>query len=158
MQRYEFFSMERKKRVSLHFDMNRLQYWIKAQTQYRLHSPFVFGMYRKVLFAQLPKELSRRVEKEYGTGCRRYREIVYKLKDHYRLRQVCYNSDEAILEGDPETFGSVKVVSRPHESRLRELEWDAQCSNGRYNVSIDLYEVGLLMSHPKLHRQHFLLK
>lgn len=138
--------------------MNRLQYWIKAQTQYRVHSPFVFAMYRKVLFARLPKELSRKVEEEYTIGGRRYREMVYKLKDHYRLRQICYSSDEAILEGDPQTFGMVKVVSRPHGSRLRELCWNTQCNSGEYNVSVDLFDVGLLMSHPKLHRQHFLLK
>ena len=144
--------------VSLHFDMNRLQYWIKAQTQYSVHSPFVFDMYRKVLFAQLPKELLQQVLREHATGCRQYHELVYKLTDHYHLQQLCYDEDEAVLQGDPQTFGTVKVVCLPHGSRLRELRWNAQCGNSKYNVSIDLFDVGLLMSHPKLHKQHFLLK
>ena len=150
--------METKKCVSLHFVMNPLQYWIRAQTQYRVHSPFVFDMYRKVLFAQLSKDLSKKVAEEHTTGCRRYHELVYKLTDHYHLRQVCYDDDEAVLEGDPLTFGSLKVVSRPHGNRQRELRWEAQCGNTKYNVSIDLFDVGLLMNHPKLHKQHFLLK
>ena len=29
--------------------MNRLTYWIMAESQYRLHSPFIFEMYREVL-------------------------------------------------------------------------------------------------------------
>ncbi len=138
--------------------MNRLQYWIKAQTQYRVHSPFVFDMYRKVLFARLPKTLSQQVAKAHGSGLRRYHELVYKLSDHYHLRPICYTEDEAVLAGGPGTFGTVKVVCRPHSCRLRELRWNAQCSNSQYNVSIDLYDVGLLLSHPKLHSQHFLLK
>lgn len=138
--------------------MNRLEYWIKAQTQYRVHSPFVFDMYRKVLFARLPHSIAQRLATEHGDQCRRYREMVYKLQDHYHLRTVCYDMDEAVLEGDPNTFGTLKVVSRPHGSRLRELRWQAQCGNTKYNVSIDLFDVGLLLSHPKLAKQHFLLK
>ncbi len=138
--------------------MNRLQYWIKAQTQYRVHSPFVFEMYRKVLFARLPKALAHQVRAAHGAAHRPYHELVYKLADHYHLRSICYTEDEAVMAGDPATFGTVKVVCRPHGCRQRELRWNAQCNNDKYNVSIDLYDVGLLLSHPKLHRQHFLLK
>lgn len=138
--------------------MNRLEYWIKAQTQYRVHSPFVFDMYRKVLMARLPRSLSRRLAREHGTQDRRYREMVYKVKDHYRLTTVRYDDDEAVLEGVPGGFEMVKVVCRPHASRLRELRWEAQCGDEKYNVSIDLYDVGLLLCHPKLRRQRFLLK
>lgn len=150
--------MEWKKYVFLQSQMNRLEYWIKAQTQYRVHSPFVFDMYRKVLFARLPKDISRRLAAEHADQRRCYRELVYKLQDHYHLRAVCYDADEAVLVGDPGTFGTLKVVCRPHSSRLRELRWNAQCGNTKYTVSIDLFDVGLLMGHPKLHRQHFLLK
>ena len=37
--------------------MNRLTYWIMAESQYRLHSPFIFEMYREVLFAELDGEV-----------------------------------------------------------------------------------------------------
>ena len=144
--------------------MNRLEYWIKAQTQYRVHSPFVFDMYRKVLFARLDAEGEGRMRAFVPEGVdfcradRRYHEVVYKLCDHYGLRVACYDGDEAVLEGDEAEFGSVKVVCRPHRCRARELRWMAQQGNEKYNVSIDLYDAGLLLSHPKLHRERFLLR
>lgn len=144
-------------------DMNRIEYWIKAQTQYRVHSPFVFDMYRKVLFAPLDTTCQRRMEQllPHPIADRRdrpYHEIIFKLCDHYHLQVVCYDDDEAVLQGDPCTFGTLKVVCRPHRCHARELRWTAQQGDTKYNVSIDLYDVGLLLSHPKLHSQHFLLK
>lgn len=135
--------------------MNRLQYWIKAQTQYSVHSPFVFDMYRKVLFARVGKDMRQQL------GITRdapYHEMVYKLRDHYHLQTLCYDDDEAVLQGDPAAFGTVKVVCRPHGCKARELRWQAQQGNTKYRVSIDLFDVGLLLDNPKLHRQHFLLK
>lgn len=135
--------------------MNRLQYWIKAQTQYGVHSPFVFDMYRKVLFARVGKARRKRLGITRDAA---YHELVYKLRDHYGLQVVCYDGDEAVLQGDPAAFGSVKVVCRPHSCKARELRWQAQQGNAKYRVSIDLYDVGLLLDNPRLHPQHFLLK
>ena len=147
--------------------MNRLEYWIKAQTQYRVHSPFVFEMYRKVLFArakdadvtafvgQLPHEWAAALPQR-GRCARRYLELVYKLQDHYHLRLICLDADEAVLEGDE--IETVKVVFRPHRCCARELRWTAQKGNAKYNVSIDLFDMGVLMYHPKLHKQHFILR
>ena len=144
--------------------MTRLEYWIKAQTQYRVHSPFVFELYRKVLFAsvdsaaynafvaQLPADLTS------DRRCRRYIETVYKMQDYYHLRTVCIDSDEAVLEGGREGLEGVKVVCRPHHCRARELRWMAQQGNAKYDVSIDMFDVGLLLTNPKLHRQRFVLK
>ena len=160
--------------------MTRLEYWITADTQYRIHSPFVFEMYRKVLFAEVDKSLRDRmavgVPEEavaaMQTARRReraYHEIVYKLRDHYGLKVVCYDSDEAVLcpesgqANNPETRqpfieGEMKVVCRPHRCRARELRWQAQQGNTKYNVSIDLYDVGVLMYCPRMRKQRFLLK
>ena len=144
--------------------MNRLSYWIMADSQYRIHSPFLFEMYRKVLFAELGRELRHGMEQRYGIEpcadrrCRTYHDTVLKLCDHYRLRVLCYDEDEAVLEGHPENFGTVKVVSRSHHCRARELRWEAQKCNEKYRVSIDLFDVGLLLTNPRLHRQHFLLR
>lgn len=137
--------------------MNRITYWVKAHTQYSVHSPFVFDMYRKVLFARLPYHLSQKVAQDKG-GCKKYHEMVYKLKEHYGMDTICYDEDEAVLKGGADSMETVKVVCRPHSCRQREWRWQAQQGNDKYNVSIDLYDVGLLISHPKLHRQHFLLK
>lgn len=155
--------------VSLHPIMTRLEYWINSQTQYRIHSPFVFEMYRKVLFARLDKELRARMlslmpdemklhYQQADWREQKYHEMVYKLKDHYGMQTVCYDADEAVLRGGEPEFGTLKVVCRPHRCRARELRWQAQQGNSKYNVSIDLFDVGLLMRQDKLHNQHFLLR
>lgn len=161
--------MEGKKYVSLQAVMNRLEYWIKAQSQYSVHSPFVFEMYRKVLFArvkdsdlddfvaQLPPEWVASLSKD-GRLSRQYLAMTYKLHDHYQMCLVCIDSDEAVLEGGDQGLELVKVLFRPHRHRARELRWMAQQNNAKYNVSIDLFDVGILMFHPKLHKQHFLLR
>ena len=80
--------------------MTRLEYWIMADTQYRIHSPFVFDMYRKVLFAEVDKSLRDRMAEGMpeeavaamqtaGRRERAYHEIVYKLRDHYGLKVMC---------------------------------------------------------------------
>jgi hypothetical protein len=156
------FTILQKKCVSLQAIMNRLEYWIKAQTQYRVHSPFVFEMYRKVLFAGVDKEALDAFKSQLpadGSMDRRdwrYLEIVYKMQDYYGLRMLCFDMDEAVMEGEVLTY--VKVVCRPHRFRARELRWMAQQGNAKYNVSIDLYDVGVLFNNPKMHRQHFVLR
>lgn len=155
--------------------MTRLEYWIKADTQYRVHSPLVFEMYRKVLFARVgsrlrermcegvPEGMAPRVRQATGRELR-YHELVYKLRDHYGMRIVCYDEDEAVLEGgtDPATgmrvIDRVKVVCGPHRSHARELRWQSQQCNAKYNVSIDLYDAGLLMWCPGMRPGRFLLK
>ena len=142
--------------------MNRLEYWIKAQTQYRVHSPFVFEMYRKVLFSRVDEKafaaFVAQLPSEQGSDPRdrRYMETVYKMQDYYGLRMLCFDMDEAVMEG--ERLPNVKVVCRPHRYRARELRWLAQQGNAKYNVSIDLYNVGVLFFNPKMHRQQFVLR
>ena len=142
--------------------MNRIEYWIKAQTQYCVHSPFVFEMYRKVLFARVDKEAFCAFVAQLPNGETidrrdwRYVETVYKMQDYYGLQMLCFDMDEAVLEG--ELLTHVKVVCRPHRYRARELRWLAQQGNAKYNVSIDLYDVGVLFFNPKMHRQQFVLR
>lgn len=152
--------------------MTRLEYWITADTQYRIHSPFVFEMYRKVLFAEVDCQLQSRMAKGLppkaeemirtaGRREREYHEMVYKFRDHYGLEIVCYDEDEAVLSPKSEHAfieGEMKVVCRPHRCRARELRWQAQQGNAKYNVSIDLYDVGVLMYCPRMRKQRFLLK
>lgn len=136
--------------------MNRLEYWIKADTQYNVHSPFMFDMYRKVLFARLPRSAREAVAMRYG-AVGRFQKMVYKLADHYCLRVVSYAADEVLLEGDG-PLSRVCVVAKPHGDKASEARWKARQEGEDFNVSVDLFDVGLLIAHNKLHRQHFLLK
>ena len=56
--------------------MTRLTFLLRAQTQYNLHSPFLFRLYREVLFAPLGRQRRR------ALGIRsRQAELRYKLRD-----------------------------------------------------------------------------
>lgn len=132
--------------------MTRIAYLIKAQTQYDIHSPFVFSLYREVLFAPLPHDA---VVPSLGKGCRRYNELCYKLQRHFHLRPLSASSDTTLFQSF-DGIGDFCVVNRPHRSRQNESQWSNLCK--QYRVSIDLYDVGLLLSNPHLHPQHFLLR
>ena len=104
--------------------MTRLEYWIKADTQYRIHSPFLFEMYRKVLFAEvdnslrccMTKDLPAETAELIASAERRdkaYHEVVYKLRDHYGLKVVCYDGDEAVLSN-----GERLQISRPRKTEF----------------------------------------
>ena len=138
--------------------MNRLEYWLRADTQYRVHSPFVFDLYRKVLFARLDRETQKRVCAPARKRCDRlFHELVYKLADHYGLRLLQNDGDMAVLEGG-NPVERVAVVRRPHRDSQVEQRWRNLQADSSYRVSIDMYDAGVLLDNPKLHPQHFLLK
>lgn len=136
--------------------MNRLEYWIKADTQYDVHSPFVFDMYRKVLFARLSRRQKRQARERFGCASPFF-QILYKMVDHYRMEQGERQLDCVVLEGRGD-LSKVVLVDRPHATPGAEEHWARLKAETDCQVSIDLYDVGLLIWHPKLHRQHFLLK
>ena len=133
--------------------MTRLEYWIRAQTQYSVHSPFVFDLYREVLFA----EVAHASLPPCRWGSRRYSALCYKLKDHFGLTTIAATDQQAVFSGTAD-FGMVLVVNHPHRDNAAEQRWADLCRTEPYRVSIDLYDVGLLFTNPRLHRQHFLLK
>lgn len=146
MQRYVFFSYFCK--------MNWLQYFIGAQTQYNIHSPFVFELYNEVLFARLPKATRSQFT---GQEDQRHRELVYKLQHHYHLKLLAQDTQQTLLEGD-EDFGRVVVVNEPHRDAASERYWNELLRDSTYRVSIDIYHNGLLFTNPRLHTQHFMLR
>lgn len=138
--------------------MNRWEYWLRADTQYRVHSPFVFDLYRKVLFARLDRTTRKRVcAPARDWRDRRFHELVYKLADHYGLTLLDNDGDIALLEGSV-PVARVAVVRRPHRDARAEQLWRDLQADPTYRVSIDMYDAGVLLDNPKLHPQHFLLK
>lgn len=133
--------------------MTRFEYWLRAQTQYSIHSPFVFDLYRKVLFAKVSKKLLPKGKR----NSYRYRALCYKLSNHFALRTLSTTEMKTEMQGTDD-FGRVLVVNHPHQDRITEQEWNRLRNTDPYRVSIDLYSVGVLFSNPHLHRQHFLLR
>ena len=75
--------------------MTRLHYWLHAQTQYNLHSPFLFEMYREVLFARLTPEERRQHGIPSGD---RYHELIYKCCNHYHLHPTANSPQATFLQ------------------------------------------------------------
>jgi len=135
--------------------MTRLYYWLHAQTQYNLHSPFLFDMYREVLFAPLtPEERRRHAIPRHD----RYRELLYKCCNHYHLQPA--NSQQPTAHSTLLTNSqlSILLVSHPHATPAAEQQWESLKADPTYQVSLDLYDVALLIRNPRLSRQHFLLR
>ena len=165
--------------------MTRLHYWLYAQTQYNLHSPFLFDMYREVLFARLTPEERRR----HGIPRHdRYRELLYKCCNHYHLQPATPSPQQPTapdrashsspkLGEVPQRGGgvcqtlltptqfsifnsqfSILLVSRPHATPAAERQWETLKADPTYQVSLDLYDVALLIRNPHLTPQHLLLR
>lgn len=135
--------------------MNRFQYWLRARTRYNLHSPFLFDLYDKVLWARLdgrPAAVPQCCRRD-----RRYHEMVYKMTDFFSMHVTESTADSTMLAGN----GVVKkaiVVRRPHRSSTAERQWHTIADTSDCNIAIDLYDVGLLIQNPRLLPQRFLLR
>lgn len=132
--------------------MNRLTYWIKAKTQYNIHSPFMFDLYNKVLFSRLDPHVLKSLQ---GDESRRFLEILYKVEHYFSPVAVERSRGVATLRLDNEV---IVIVDCPHATAKAESDWGKMKSEERYRVSVDLFDVGLLFSDRRLHRQHFLLR
>ena len=170
--------------------MTRLHYWLHAQTQYNIHSPFLFDMYREVLFARLtPEERRRHAIPRHD----RYRELLYKCCNHYHLQPATPSPQQPTapdrashsspkLGEVPQRGGgvcqtlltpthtfthshihtlnnlSILLLSRPHATPAAERQWETLKADPTYQVSLDLYDVALLIRNPHLTPQHLLLR
>lgn len=130
--------------------MNRIAYLLKAKTQYNIHSPFVFELYNNVLATKL----SPKVQQEMGT-LTLYKELTYKLQHYYHTDCQPLSESQNLLTQQNGNMHML-VVAKPHKDTCSEKEWEFLKS--QWPVSIDLYDIGLLVNNPKLHPQHFLLR
>ena len=115
--------------------MNRISHFLHAQTQYNLHSPFVYRLYTEVLFSRAR-----------GRG-RSAEDVRWRLEHYYRSSFAgnCLDTSD----------GRFLLVDRPHR---QEAEWAAIVADQAWQVTIDLYHCGLAIASPRLSKQHFLLR
>lgn len=120
--------------------MNRLQHFLRAKTQFNLHSPFLYGLYTEVLFSRAE-----------GAPHGRFVEVVWRLEHRYSVV-----ADRA---GDCATLdtadGRFLVVDHPHRNEAR---WQSVIDNPRWQATVDLFSVGLAVANPRLSKQHFILR
>lgn len=146
--------------------MNRLQFFLKAKTKFNLHSPFVFDLYREVLFAPLAKERKREL-----AILDKSQELIYKLANHLQPQHLFVdNLDERVVElvkkasprtlveewkGQTPSGSDIFVLAHPHK---REQLWQRLQEQPLATATIDLFHTGILLFNPKLHKQYFLLR
>lgn len=123
--------------------MTRIGHFLKAKTEYGLHSPFVYRLYTEVLF-------SRSAGRRRTAG-----DAVWRLEEYYGLphaEQPLVPEGYAQLETEEGTF---LVVDRPHRD---EAAWCSVVADGAWQVTLDLYTVGIAVRSPRLSKEHFLLR
>lgn len=134
--------------------MNRLEYWLRAKTQYNLHSPYIFKLYNEVLFAHLDAATITRL----GGGREAlYRQMVYKLSRYYPAAQVQDCEGGTLLQG-VNSDGDILIFPQPHHNAAAELRWNNLRGSDPWRVCVDMYDVGLLFSSRRLHPQYFMLR
>ena len=125
--------------------MNRISHFLRAKTQYNLHSPFVYRLYTEVLFSRCP-----------GRG-RHYADVVWRLEEYYGLphsQLSTLHSQLSTLNSQLSTpDGLFLVVADTHSE-----EWDAIVASKDWQVTLDLYHCGVAVRSPRLSKQHFLLR
>lgn len=120
--------------------MNRIGHFLRAKTQYNLHSPFVYRLYTEALFSRAR-----------GHG-RSFSDVVWRLEHYYRLAHTELSSLNFQLSTPDGLF---LVVDRPHR---HEAEWQAVVGSPDWQVTLDLYRCGIAVASPRLTKQHFLLR
>ncbi|MDY5968707.1 MAG: hypothetical protein SPJ13_01645 [Bacteroidales bacterium] len=134
--------------------MNRLKYWLSAKTVYHLHSPYLYQLYGEVLGPRLSRRT--RIRLRPPRRYRQYHEEVYKLSNHFQVPCECVTDNECqftLPDGS-----QIAVVRAPHRNKGAEQHWRQRQQEQLWRVSLDMYDVGVLLSNPRLSRQQIVLK
>lgn len=91
--------------------MNRLQFFLKATTQYGIHSPFVYRLYSEVLFAPMEKSLLRQLAID-STDL--HHQLIYKLVNKLQPEAIY------LLDPDAQAQALVKEANRTTALRIWE--------------------------------------
>lgn len=125
--------------------MNRLQHFLKAKTQYNLHSPFVYRLYTEILFSRV---------KDLPKGSR-YQTVVWRLEHYYGVETLEVESKPLEVVMLESADGVFQVVKNPHRCEERWARW---VESSEWQVTIDLFDVGIAVKNSRLSYQHFLLR
>ena len=137
--------------------MNRLQYLICAKTQYDIQSPFMFDLYQNVIAPKMDKA----TEEANGIAPNdHFGQLCYKLADHYGATETepcptLLGADKVLRVADGWLIG---IVRNPHRSKDSEEAWDRLFKEQVVTLSVDLFDIGLVFTSPKLSKQHIVFR
>ncbi len=108
-----------------------LRYLLKRKNEYRIHSPFVFALYTRVL-------KGGRVEELPSLGIERVVAVTALPEDP-----------------DPKAMYEVEGI---HKNKNNERLWDTICACPDVTLTIDQYHKGLFFYREGMEKQEFVLK
>ena len=156
--------------------MTWIGFILKAQTQYNIHSPFVFELYRNALFARTSQGIVRQL------GIRKHRDyymLLYRLLIYFKPTEVVLSDKDGaaiktieaalpschinVSANGPSSPTEVcckdfELLPYPHTNKEQEKTFIEHCEEDGVTASIDMYYAGLIFRNPQLSRQHFLLR
>jgi hypothetical protein len=122
--------------VNLHRFTQRIIYRLKAHNRHGIHSPFVYDLVDKCLLVDTHLPVTTRLENYFGNP------------------HLLQTADLSTLAPD-----NVLLIPDIHASAENTSNWNTLRSNDRVLLSIDLFELGLLITRPEFkEKQHFVLK
>ena len=113
-----------------------LRYLFRRKNAYRLHSPFVYALYTKVIRGQdeaALRELGIEHRLEVPLDCLLERYLLQRSRD------------------------TVWVVQGIHGNRKNEEAWDTICRHPDVTLTIDLFREGWVFYREGMEKQHFVL-
>lgn len=166
--------------------MNRIQYLLTAKTQYNIHSPWVFDLYNQVLSAHLRSDILVKgklacmvyklvnhfaIEEVVVSKDFLDRDAIVRasLLGNDSSRCVAQPSTESVarlwlVDGNsptPQTPLSEKTIIlfyKPHATHADETLFNDLYTALQARISIDLFDIGLLIFDTRLHKQKFILR
>ncbi|HYD21789.1 MAG TPA: hypothetical protein VEB40_09965 [Flavipsychrobacter sp.] len=122
--------------MSLYSVTQRFIYNLKAKNRHGIHSPFVYNLLDKCLLVNTHIPLIERLKSYFGTD---------------NLLQI---SDLSTL-----TDNNILFIPFIHKTPGATKNWNQLRADRRVLLSIDLFDIGLLITRPEFkEKQHFVLK
>lgn len=130
--------------MSLHSAIQYCLYRLKAKNRHGIHSPFVYALQEECLLKNPELPLSERLSNYFGS------EQVVEL-----LPEVgSWPGYLSLL-----TKNNVLLLPDIHSRESNSRAWKKLCADERVLMSIDLFDVGLLLSREDFKvQQHFVLR
>ncbi|MEY3917714.1 MAG: hypothetical protein RLZZ132_49 [Bacteroidota bacterium] len=120
--------------------MNRLQFYLKAQTAHGLHSPSIYALYCELLNPFLKGQLTSE-------------QLVEELQKHYSDGSVIEMSSE--FDPTQMELNDVIVIQKPYTNKTF---WNSLKAHNSVIQTVDLYDVGLVFFKPICPKQNFYLR
>ena len=144
-----------------------ISFWWSANTAHGIHSPFVYNMVTKCLrnpkIFIIPRFYSESISKKYIR-------ILNRILNYYDLKKVstnhnqnidalitqnCNNAEEIIRSLKNNQFWFVLNIRRDKHSLEK---WKKTIQNSNIQVSIDLFQLGIILKREQQTKENFKLK